>query len=791
MNKQELKLIDIENVRFTRRTFVKGTAALAALAAGGGLLGRGLDILQPASAQAGATQDEWIYSACNMCGGQSGIKVHVVDGTAIKIEPNDFNPAGLHNISTDFEKEKASGARICSKGNSGLKSLYDPDRIKTPMKRVGARGEGKWQPISWDEAVNEVAAKLTEIKDKYGAESLVWFGEDHSLDTDLQSEVCAAYGTPNYHNHSNLCDVARKASYKLTMGDERPIGDFSHAKYILLFGWNPVDATKWAHLPRIIMNGIVNNGAKMVVVDPVFSKTASKAHEWIPIRPGTDGALALAMGNVIVSENLYDKDFVNTWTVGFSEYSDFVKDKTPEWAEKITSVPADTIRRLARELAANRPAAIDVWSGPGQQANGTEGGRAVAMLSGLLGQVDRPGTMMNPDRKGGKKRAALADWPKITAERLDGRGKKYPFAHSSGIYVETRQSMLSGQPYQPHAAMFVMQNFAMSVPNAQKSTDAIKKMDFVVVLDTHMSETGELADILIPGTNYLERYDITPNWVTFQSLSLRQPTVKSWVNGIPEYEFFMRVANKMGLKGFDMPYEQYLSDKIKAGIGITLDDLKKLPGAVWIGKGTTYEKYKDKVTLPAGATTDPKTGVVKDKDGNKIGINIGGVVMKGLNTPSRKFEFYSAQMKDKGLNPLPEYTDTEDRPTADYPYYFVSWKPQEHTHTRTQNNVWLIEMLGNNPIWINAKTAEKLGVVDGDEVIVESSTGKFKDTVHITQGIHPEVVAFPRGFGHWALGELAKGRGAHDGQVISGKAEKISGMARHKEAAVKITKVVA
>lgn len=789
--KKEIKTIDLDNFKLTRRTFVKGTAALAALAAGGGFLGRGLDILQPASAQADATQDEWIYSACNMCGGQSGIKVHVIDGTVVKIEPNEFNPIGIHNISTDFEKEKARGARLCSKGNSGIKSLYDPDRIKTPMKRVGERGEGKWQPISWDEAVDEVAAKLTGIKDKYGAESLVWFGEDHSLDPDFQSEFCAAYGTPNYHNHSNLCDVARKASFKLTMGDERPLADFSHAKYILLFGWNPVDATKFSHLPAIIMDGIVKNGAKMVIVDPVFSKTASKAHEWIPIRPGTDGALALALGNVIVSEKLYDDNFVNTWAVGFNDYSDFVKDKTPDWAEKITSVPADTITRLARELAANKPAVIDSWSGPGQQANGTESGRAVAMLAGLLGQIDKPGTMMNPDRKGAKKRAALADWPKITAERLDGRGKKYPFAHSSGIYIEAREAMLSGQPYQPYAAVFVMQNFAMSVPNAQKSIDAIKKMDFVVVMDTHMSETGELADILIPGSNYLERYDVTSNWVTFQSLSLRQPTVKSWINGISEDEFIMRVASKMGLIGFDMPYEQYLSDKIKAGIGITLDDLKKLPGAVWIGKGTTYEKYKDKVTMPAGTTTDPSTGVVKDKDGIAIGVSIGSVVMKGFNTPSRKFEFYSTQMKDKGLNPLPEYAETEDRPGSEYPYYFVSWKPQEHTHTRTQNNVWLVEMLGSNPIWINSKTAEKLGVVDGDEVYVESSTGKFKDTVHITQGIHPEVVAFPRGFGHWALGNVAKGRGAHDGLVIPGKAEKISGMARHKEAAVKITKVVA
>ncbi|MBI2937569.1 MAG: molybdopterin-dependent oxidoreductase [Thaumarchaeota archaeon] len=803
MDKEESNLSNVSmKGRITRRKFVKGSAALATLAAGSGLFGvSAFEVLQPMRAQAAGQnnwtlqaqalgQDEWIYSACNMCGGQTGIVAHVVDGSVVKIEPNSFNPVGVHNISTDFEVEKVRGGRMCSKGNSGIKSLYDPDRIKTPMKRVGARGEGQWLPITWDEAINEISVKLNDIKAKYGAESLVWFGEDHSLDTDLQSELCAAYGTPNYHNHANLCDVARKASYKLTMGDERPIGDFAHAKYILLFGWNPLDATKWAHLPAIIMDGIEKNGAKMVVIDPVFSKTASKAHEWIPIRPGTDGALALAMGNVIVNEKLYDSEFVNTWTVGFNEYAEFVKDKTPEWAEKVTSVPADTIRRLARELATTKPAAIDVWSGPGQQANGTEGGRAIVMLAGLLGQVDKPGTMMNPDRKGGKKRANLADWPKITAKRLDGRGEKYPFAHSSGIYVETRDAMLSGQPYQARAAVFVMQNFVMSVPNAQKNIDAIKKMEFVVAVDTHISETADLADIIIPGTNYLERYDITSNWVTFQSLSLRQPVVKSWINGLTETEFFMRLATKMGLKGFDMPYEQYLSDKIKAGIGITLDELKLLPGAVWIGKGTTYEKFKSKVTVPDGATTDPTTGVVKDKANAVIGVNIGGTVMKGFNTPSRKFEFYSNQMKTKGLNPLPDYMPTEDRPNAEYPYYFVSWKPQEHTHTRTQNNVWLVEMLGSNPIWINTKTAEKLGLAEGDDSYIESLTGKIKSKVHVTNEVHPEVVAFPRGFGHWRLGNIAKGKGSHDGWILPGKAERISGMARNKEAAVRIIKVV-
>lgn len=791
MAEKETVLSELVCAKCSRREFIKfaGMTTAAAAFMGVPVVGQKLRTISAAQAEElAAGAPKWIYTCCNMCGGQTGIKVLVENGIVKKIEPNEYNPIGVANISTDFAKEKARGARMCPKGNSAIKSLYDPDRLRTPVRRVGERGAGKWEPITWDEAISEVANRLAEVKQKYGPQALVWFSEDHSF-THIQSDFCTAYGTPNYSNHSNLCDVARKLGFKLVMGDDRPLADFQNSKYALLFGWNPLGAMKWAHLPAIINRGR-ENGMKLVVVDPVFSATAAKADEWIPIRPGTDGAMALAIGSVIVSEKLYDSAFVNEWVVGFDEYSSFIKDKTPEWAEKITTVPAATIRRVARELAATKPAIVDAWSGPGHHTNATQSARAIAILPALLGQYDKPGTMIIPDKKGPKHRDNVTGWDTAGAKgaRLDGLGSKYPFGHKSGIYVEARDAMITGQPYQAKAAVFVFQNFTMSVPNRAKNVEAIKKMEFVLCVDTHMSETAELADIVVPGSHALERYDLNSNWVTFPALGLRQPAVKSWVNGMPEYDFVMAVARKMGMPGFDMTYEELLDAEMKGGLKISLADLKALPGAVWIGGETKYEKYAAEIKVPDGATTTD-TGIIKDASGKQIGLKKGDKSVRGFFTPSGKIELYSKQFQAKGFDPNPVYTEPEEMADGGYDFFLVAWKQAEHTHTRTFNNTWLMEMKPDNPLLVNSAAAKKLGLKDGDEVWIESRVAKAKSRVQLTEGIHPEVVGLHHGYGHTALGKIAKGKGTDDGQFCAGKADPASGQAVTKEIAVKVYKV--
>lgn len=690
-----------------------------------------------------------IPTCCNACGGQTGILAHVAGGRVIKLEPNSENPIGVANTWDNFIVEKNRGARMCPKGLCALKQLYDPDRLQTPLRRIGENG---WEPITWDDALDLAAEKLSTIKNEYGAESLLWFSEDHSF-THIQQDFCIAFGTPNYLNHSNLCDAARKAGSKLTLGDERPIADLANSKYILLFGWNPLAAIKWAYLPAALMSA-VDKGAKLVVIDPVFTATAAKASEWIPIRPGTDGILALAMGHVIVTEGLYNKKFVDNWTVGFPEYANYVTDKNPEWAEEITGVPSDTIRRLARELATSKPAVVDTWSGVSHYSNGTESTRAIAMLLGLIGEIDGKGNLLLPERVQPKHRTALPQWPEIKAQRIDGLGTKYPFAHKSGIYIEAREAMLTGKPYQPRAAVFIFQNFVMSVPNSKRSIEALGKLDFIMAIDVYHSETAAMADLVIPGTHFLERYDLTANWVAFPSISLRQPVIRPLHGGPTEYEFIMSLAQRLDLPGFDLPYEDLLDAELKDSAGISLDELKRLPGAVWNEGPTKYRKFLN----------------------------------KGFATPSGKFEFYSQAMADKGLDPLPCIEVKSGKDFEKYKLALINWKSVEHTHTRTQNNPWLMEMQGNQRLWMHPHTAERLALKDSDIVRIESATGTDCAILKITPEIHPDAVGMSYGFGHKNMGSVAKGSGTNVNQFYEGKAEDISGQAIVKEAWVRVRK---
>lgn len=860
--------------QLTRRDFIK----LAALAGGAVALGNRFIPLSSgrAAAPIQPPAGTWIPTACNMCGGQTGILVRVDNGRVLKIEPNPDNPIGVANISTDFWRWKnTDGAAMCPKGNAGPMALYDPDRVKTPLKRTNPdKGPGVdpgWEAISWDEALNTIAGRLKSLRDAGEAHKLIWFSEDHSF-VDIQKDFTELYGTPNYLNHSNLCDVSRKASFNLVMGDGRPLGDFANARYILLFGWNPLSATKWSHLPRIFTRAI-ENGAKFVVVDPYLSQTAARAHEWVPIRPATDGALALALAHLLIKWDSYDHDFVENWTTGFDEFGAFVADKTPEWAEQITDVPAATIRRMARDMANLQPVVVDTWSGPGQHSNAVQGGRAIALLNALLGNIDRPGGMMNPERKGPAHQKVHG--PKIEQPRLDNLNL-YPFGHSSGVYTEVLQAIADGTAaYTPRMGMVIFQNLVLSVPGTNTVVEALKKLEFLVVVDTMLSETAQLADIVIPGTNYLERYDLTTNWVTWTSVSLRQPVVEPIFGQLPEYEFVVELGRRLDLKnadGYDwfnlgrisgQPvastkawYEEYLSEQLlNGGPKMSLEELKKQPGAVWVDPvGTRYEKFKDEVHLPDGAqvrtgsvivkSADGKTilgfrngadaafkpdgsvleipadaqmdgtvqqvildqdgklwgfldvkGILKDAEGKGKGFLREDKFIKGWNTPSRLIEFTSAQAaakKDRNgtlVEAQPAYTPRNWFPSAAFPLYLINWKEASHTHSRTQNNPWLVELAGWNRLAINAATAESLGVKDGDEIWVESPYAKARAIARVTQGIHPEVVGWQHGFGHWALGHIANGKGTVDGMFNKTVSDPLSGMALHKEVCVKVYKV--
>ncbi|MCR4318047.1 MAG: molybdopterin-dependent oxidoreductase [Planctomycetes bacterium] len=828
-----------------RRKFLKVSAGAAALVGATNLTGCGSANASESQIAANAEGEKkwgreagkWIPSCCNMCGGQSGILCHVVDGVVTGIEPNSWNPNNYSNISSDFFNgyteeygTKDCGA-LCARGNAGIAQLYDPDRVKKPLKRSNPDkspgADPKWVEISIEQAVDEIASKMKTLRDKDEAHKLLWISEDHSF-THIQGDFLKLYGSPNYGMHSNLCDVSRKASFKCVMGHDRPLADFKHAKYILLFGWNPLSSIKWVYLPRIVTEGMAN-GAKLTVVDPYMSHTAAKATEWVSIRPGTDGALALALANVIIREELYDKEFVSKWSVGFEEYAEYVKTKTPEWAEEITSISARTIERIAKELATSGPAIIDTWSGPGQHSNAVQGGRAIACLAALVNGFDRPGTMIVPNKGGNSHQHVYPD------EKADAMLKnprfdeldKFPLGHGSGVYTRYFENILKGDhPYEAKMMMCVFQNPVMSVPASDLVQKAIAKLETFVVVDTMMSETALLADYVIPGTTYFERYDFNTHWVTWPVLGLRQPVVDPLFGQPTEYEFVTMLGRKLGLKeasGNDFfnvgPlsgqrieslkewYEDYLSKEIKNGKpGITLAELKELPGAVWVDKkGTEYEKYMKTVADSAIANAwfdgDPAadgTNVYdkpKAEGGKLIGVVVDGKPRVGFGTKSKKVEFVSSWLADKvdangnRIDSLPVYSPREWQPTEEYPLYFINWKESSHTHSRTQNNALLLEIKPDNPLILHPETAAKYGVKEGSLVEVESKYGKFRQKVSLSKRMHREVIGLQHGFGHIAFGKTAKGRGASDSVLRPLKSDPLSGMALHKEACVKIRRV--
>lgn len=816
----------------TRRDFLAGSVlGGAALAGAGGLFGCrsfeafAAEVDRRYDIQAGT----WIPSCCNMCGGQTGILCQVVDGRLVRIKPNPHNPNGFSNISDDFFSNcLVEGAVMCPKGNAGIMTLYDPDRLARPVRRSnpkkGLGVDPGWKEISWEEAFAEITARLKALRDAGTPEALLWFSEDHSF-THIQSDFCQLFGTPNYSMHSNLCDVSRKASFTLVIGVDRPLMDAIQSRYILLFGWNPLGATKWSHLPRIITRAR-ERGAKLVVVDPFLSATARKADEWIPIRPGTDGAMALAMAHVIIRDRLYDEDFVEQWTYGFDRFASYVKDKTPAWASEITTVPAETIERVAREFATTRPAVLDTWSGAGHHSNGVLGGAAIACVAALVGGYDRPGTLHIPNKQGNKHIPVRADKPK--APRFAGDDKLYPMFHKSGVYCEIFRKLAEGNgAYPAKVGVIVFQNPMMSVPGTETVARALANLEFLVVNDIFLSETAQFADIVVPGTTYLERYDWNTHWVTWPALGLRQPVVAPLFGQPTEYEFVIELGRRLGLRDKEgreffrvgpvsgQPvedrtrwYEEYLSrESLEGAPRMTLEQVKALPGATWVDRGgTKYEKFKDQIPPERLAAAHRVKVVVDgqeveqiydkplDAGGKRIGTVIHGKAVKGFNTPTGRVEFVLTALQGKSdaegkpCPDLPVYEPRDWLPDDEYPLYLINWKESTHTQTRTQNNRWLLELAPDNPLQVNRKTAERLGLREGDEVWVESRFGRVKARVHLTEGIHPEVVGLQHGFGHWAMGSAANGRGTADSPLRPLHADPISGQALHKQCCVRLRK---
>ncbi len=684
-------------------------------------------------------------SFCHVCPFRCPVEVYVKDGKAIYTRGNPDAPN--------------TRGRRCVKGLASIYFAYDPDRLKYPLMRVGERGEGKFKRITWDEAFETIAKKLTEIKEKYGSESVVSIDHGQGCVSFYRSFLYLLYGTPNLYDHTAACDGTFDAACIITFGTFWALEDYEKSKYIILWGKEPLESPRIVGLLRGLMEA-KDRGAKLVVVNPRLSKTAEKADEWVPIKPGTDGAMALAMAKVIIDEELYDRDFVEKYCYGFKEYVEHLNSKgyTPEWAEGITGVPAATIRRIAREFATAKPAISSAYHGFACYTNGFESMRAVLMLNVLTGNLDKPGGLiltgsprgLNPE----------LNMPISVPEEERAKIEKPSLRDALGFSLAPDfpscllpKVILEGNPYPVKAIILSQINPIMSDANTKLWIEAFKALEFSVAIDIYLSETAMYCDIVLPDVCYFERYDILQGFGYAPMVLYSEPALPPPGEAKPIYEIVRGIAEKMGYgKYFQWNSEEEWMKKMIEGSPFTLEELREK--GFWLGE-TKFKKYED-----------------------------------GLQTPTGKVEIYSTLLEVVGHNPLPEFKQPAVVPDDRYPLRLISARMPFQANLTTQNIPMLMEIESENWAEINPKDAEKYGVKNGEYMVIESPLDSITVKAKVTEGIMPGVICVIHGFGfgHWSMGKYAKGKGANINKLIDTYVDPISGAVAYNECKVRVRK---
>ena len=780
-----------------------------------------------------------IPSACWQCVARDAILCYVEDGKLVKIEGN---PKSIRNR-----------GRICSKGQAGISQLYNPDRILNPLLRVGKRGEGKWKKITWDEALKllidggEIAGSkvkgLKTLRDEGTPEKFMFHygrmkGSDSAI---IKSNFLPAYGTSTVAGHTAICEVAKWVGQELTWGKHYDINDVENTNMILNFGCNFYEAhTSHIQLAQRAINA-QNRGVKVVTFDVRFSNTAAKSDEWIPIKPGTDGAVALAMCNVIMEEDLHDAEFIEKWTnTNVAQLKAHLKQYTPEWAESVSGVSAQRTRTLAIEFAKAKPGTVVSYRGAVAHYNGVENERAMKMLDAICGHIDVKGGTLHGV-------GAKFSYPKTSGHPsklniVDGIPGEiaYPTHHADH---QVLKMIKDGRAGRPEIYMIYCYNPAYVNGGCQENIEVLKNeklIPFFVSVDIAMSESSYLADLILPDVSYLERwswddmvsYDLIPEFY------LRQPVVPPRGECRQFQDVAIEIAKRLGIElGFESTVD-FIKKSCEAS-GVGFEYLKK--HGVWHPEGAT-PKYKGyaKELAPENYTGDDvlldeatgvywnwtksnakskeqaiETGYTNMKYGYKgyVGQKIGDKVYTGFKpdklNKSGMFELYSKLLEKKGFNPLPSYIPIpEHQALKDGELIMTTYKVNVQTHSRTQNNKWLTEIYHENPLLIHPTTAAQNGINNGDRVEVKSELSTIEAVARVTEGIYPGVISVSFHCGHWRYGEYASGKqsfvhecepdcgrkwwkgvGVNPNWAIPAKPDPIGGQLRFMDTVVTVTKV--
>ncbi len=641
-----------------------------------------------------------VITDCTLCYHSCGTIMTIEDGKAVKVEGLPSHPL--------------NHGKLCEKGEAMLDNIYDPNRLRYPLKRT----KDGWQRISWDVALEEISQKLLKLRDEFGPSTLGVFsgsiGVENLEMAGLTQRIKAAFGSPNFFSVESICYRMRIRTRQITFG-KYPTEELDSNLY-LLWGHNP----EQSDFPlKLAIEENLKKGAKLVVVDPKRIPLADRADMYLRIRPGTDGALALAMMNVIVNEKLYDRDFIDTYTLGFDKLVPHVQQFTPEWAQEITWVKADDIRKLARLFATTKGAGI--YQGTctqDQTANGTQNSRAFSILQIITGNINNPGGwVISPRLPLGNVGMGVEGEP-LGADQYplfyEVWGRKSPY----GVVTCVPESV----PDKIKAFLVIGGNPLLSMADSNAFREAFDRLELLVVHDLFMTETAEHAHYVLPACSHLEKWGVAYTYNVCHCmpyLMLRKQAIEPLYECWSEWKFFTELAKKLGM-GDKFPWksEEELVRFELEPTGLTFDEL-------------LTEK-------PEGAFYQQKQYELKDVR---------------FATPTKKIEIYSQALADIGFDPLPTYLEPHRSPRsspellAKYPLILSTGNRNLYfTHGQFRNVKALKDMNPEPMAEMAPATAAKYGISDRDRIVIETNTGRVMMKACLEERLAEDVVIVPHGW---------------------------------------------
>jgi anaerobic selenocysteine-containing dehydrogenase len=626
-------------------------------------------------------EKQTVQTLCRMCDDRCAINVYLEDGKIVDID--------------GYKDHPWNRGRLCVKARAAVDMVYHPERLLKPLKK----NKKGFEEIPLEQALDEIAERLSAIKEKHGARSIsIWKGEaiGFAQEEEMARRFVHALGSPNYFSNDSMCYNGRYFGYRLVEGSW-PVPEYEDSRCIVLWGANPPHAHP--NMTQMIMRAR-KAGAKLVVVDPRMSAIARQADLHAALKPGTDGALALGLIQQLIESGGYDREFVENYTIGFDELAAYAKAFTPDAVEEHTGVPAAVVREMARTMAAAAPrVTVYVGNGPEHHENGINNIRAVACLDAILGALDREGGNRLVDSFQGEH---LTLYEEIPLEHLGPIGAdRFPVLYGFRQECHTMTGMdtiLSGKPYPLKAMILTAANPAMTNPNTPKVRKALESLDLFVVRDLFMTETAELADYVLPAASFLERVELHTHakyqTVTMTRKILEYPDVQD------EYQFWHDLAHRLDYgKYFPWKDETELTSWILESADLSLEQAAAHPEGIEYVP-IRYERWK----------SEP------------------------LGTPSGKVEFRSQYLQDLGYPALPEYRPPAylDSPDPEYPFVLITGaRKLIYYHSRFRNIKRFRTAIPGPEAELHPRDAAALGVADGEQIRITSRIGTVEVPVKI------------------------------------------------------------